>query len=237
MLNSDIHSCSFIIIDGILQRLKQVPTFQSVKRWSTTPMARLQVIQQADQLPYVGCYLLEETMGPDGDPNHAEPRFTHNVRIGFSVVIACNDEETATKNLDSAHWTILRLLENERWHKFDASGNFVNNPYTNKPNPIRIESITRGSRKNRYGNSSNTNETPVAELEMDLTITHRTYFPPIIPDMLDRIHVTVAYPWPYDPNLEEPFTVVYDLPIIGEFTINDYTTLGPSFPKPTLTVS
>jgi hypothetical protein len=234
LLNSDINSCSYIICDGILQRLKAVPTFQSVRRWSTTPMLRVQSQIEANQLPYVGLYLMEESMLPDGDANHGEPRFHHSVKIGFQVIITSPDDAAAKANLDSAHWTILRLLEYERWHTFPSTGDFMINPWTGIREPVRIEAVTRGSRKERYGNRMINNEAPLAELEMDLTLTHRTYFPPIIPDSLGKVHVTVAYPWPYNPELEEPFTVEYDLPMIGDFTVADYSLLGPDFESPFL---
>jgi hypothetical protein len=227
-LSTDVQSPSFIITDGIIARLKQVPTFQSVKRWAKTPAYRVQAKVEENQIPYLGCYLIEEMMSPDGDANHAEPRFVHTARIGFSIWIASNDDAAAKQNLDSAYWAIMNLLTNERWHTFPAVGNW------NLGRPIRIESITRGAYKYRWGNKMITNETPIAELDMDLTIVHRTYWPPIIPDVLDRINVTVAYPWPYDPNVEEPFTVVYDLPIIGEFTVNDYSLLHLAFAQPPL---
>jgi len=232
MLNTDINSPSFVIRDGMLDRLKQVPTFQSVKRWSTAPSMRVQSQMDANQIPFIGCYLLEETLGPDGDPNHSEPRFIHTVKVGFSVIITCPDEAVAEQNLDSAYWTIMRQLENPRWHKFPANGNW------NLGEPLRIESVTRGSRKHQFGNKMISNEMPLAELIMDLTFVYRSSFPPWPLDDLNRIHVDVYYPWPYDPNLYEPFTVEYDLPIEGEFTVNDYSTLPPDWQnsKPTLTV-
>src|SRR6516165_4403987 len=227
-LNVDQNSPSFVIRNGMLDRLKQIPTFQSVRRWSTTPAFRVQSQLDANQIPYVGCYLIDETLGPDGDPNHAEPRFVHTVKLGFSVVITSNDDAVAEQNLDSAHWSIMRTFENPSWHKFPAAGDW------NNGNPIRIESITRGSRKNIFGNKAIDNETPVAELQMDLTVVHRTSFPPHPFDDLERINVTVAYPWPYEPNTEEAFTVEYDLPIQGEFTVNDYTLFALSFVQPAL---
>jgi hypothetical protein len=231
MLNVDINSPSFIIRRGIVDRMKVLPTFQSVKRWGFTPAQRIIAKLEDNQIPYVGVYELDETLGPDGDPNHCEPRFVNTLRIGFTVVIASPDDDVADQNLDSAYWTIMNLLTNPRWATFPASGVW------NEGRPIKIEGITRGMHKKIFGNSANNNETPVAELQMDLTVVHRTDFPPGPFDDLDRIHVTVAYPWPYDPNLNEPFTVEYDLPIIGEFTVNDYSILGPKFEKPTLTVS
>ncbi|HMF27132.1 MAG TPA: hypothetical protein VKE42_00080, partial [Candidatus Cybelea sp.] len=112
----------------------------------------------------------------------------------------------------------------------------LDNVFTKKHEAIHIEAVTRGSRKYVFGNRLSNVETPVAELQMDLTLVHRTSFPPFIPDTLNRIHVTVAYPWPYDPNVNEPFTVQYDLAVLGAFTADDYALLGPKFEKPTLVV-
>ena len=227
--NVDLNSPSYIIANGILGRLKAVPTFQSVRRWSVGPFMRVQSQLQADQIPFVGVYLMEETMGPDGDANHAEPRFLHTVKLGFSVIITAPNETVALQNLDSAHWTIMNLLTNERWAKFPADGAW------NNQEPIRIESVTRGARKHVFGNRMINNDTPTAELQMDLTVCHRTSFPPIIPDTLNTIHVLVAYPWPYDPNLYEEFTVQYDLPVMGDFTPqDDYSILPPSYATPVL---
>jgi len=230
-LNTDLNSPSFIIRRGILDRLKQVPTFQNVKRWALTPALRVQAKVEDNQLPYVGCYHVDESLGPDGDANHTEPRFSHTAVLGFTVIIASVDDDVADQNLDSAFWTILNLLTNPRWSKFPAGGAW------NKGEPIRIEGVTRGSHKKIFGNRATNNETPVAELQMTLTVTFRTGFDPSPLDDLNRIHVTVAYPWPYDPNLEEAFIVEYDLPVQGAFTANNYSTLSPDLPKPSLTVS
>jgi hypothetical protein len=228
MLNVDINSPSYIIRLGIVERLKAIPTFQAVKRWSVAPMHRVQAKWEDSQIPYVGCYELDEALGPDGDPNHCEPRFVHSLRVGFTVIIAANDEEVAEQNLDSAYWMILNLLTNPRWARFPAAGNW------NLGQPIVIEGVQKGAQKKTFGNKTLDNETPIAELQMELTLVHRTDFPPWPFDDLARIHVTVAYPWPYNPNAEEPFTVEYDLPIQGEFTVNDYTLFHLSFAQPVL---
>jgi hypothetical protein len=193
----DKHSYSLIIKNEILARLKLVPTFASIKKFATSPMRQI----QAEHIPYLGCYLLEELLEPDGDGNAGEPRFTHAVKIGFTVVIENNNPDVAEQNLDAAHWAIMNLLHDPRWHVFKMPPPFK---------PVRIESITKGTRKHIYGNASKDNETPVAELQMDLTYRHRTRFEPIITDTLDSIHEVVAYPWPYDPLANEPFLVVYD---------------------------
>jgi len=197
-MTPDIHSYSLIIKEGIFARIKQLPIFESVKRFASSPMRQI----QPEHIPYLGCYLSDEQMLPDGDPNAAEPRFIHNVKVSFSVVIQNNIPDAAEENLDAAHWAIMNYLTRQDWHRFPMPKPFP---------PVEIEGIAKGSRQHIFGNATKDNETPYAELRMDLTVKHRTSFRPVITDDLDSIHVLVAYPWPYDPNAEEPFLVVYDL--------------------------
>jgi hypothetical protein len=225
ILTPDIFSYSFIIRDGILQRIKAIPTFQSVKRFATTQMQRI----QPDQLPFFGCYIMDEQRRPDGDWNAGAPHFIVDLRLGFSVIIENSDEAVAEQNLDTAYKALMDMLTYQWWFRF---------PMPAPHKPVEIEGITRGQRKFRWGNASNTNETPVGELQFDLTYRFRDFFLPGPFDDLRRIHVTVAYPWPYDPNAyDPPLTMQYDIPIEGQFTVNDYTLQRPEFARPLLTVS
>lgn len=215
LLSTDVHSPSYIIREGLIDRLKLLPTFQTVKLWGRS---RMWSPFQPEQLPLVCVYLMREEMSFDGDPMANEPHFIHQQRIGFSVVVQNNDRDAAEQNLDTATWTILRTLENQRWWNFPATGEWrkiygVSNKKIYSP-PIKIEAITKGQRDYNYGPRKGDNVTPYAECAMDLTITFRTFFPPGPFDDLNRIHVTVAYPWPYDPGAyEPPFTVEYDLTV------------------------
>ena len=84
-----------------------------------------------------------------------------------------------------------------------------------------------------YGNTGNNQETPIAELRFDLTFRHRTFFPPVVTDPLERIHVTVAYPWPYDPGANvPPFIVQYDL--LQNKSTMPYSLDPPEFARPRL---
>lgn len=212
MMNADLNSPSLIIRDTILERIKVVPTFQSVKLFSTNPMKGP---VQPENLPYLGCYLMEEQFTPIGDANHCDPRFTCNLRVGFSIQIRSNDNAIAEKNLDSAHWTIMRLLENQAWWNMGKTdGEFMTiKTMTGKTikQDLKIEGIIRGNRRFNFGPLGQQQETSWGECFFDLTIVHKIDFQPYVPDFLDLIHVTVAYPWPYDPNRNESFTVVYDL--------------------------
>jgi hypothetical protein len=222
-LTPDINSFSYIVRDGILERLKTFPTFSSVKKWSRN---RMKGPIQGGEIPYFGVYFTEETMTPDGDPNAGAPKFTHHLKLTFQVVIQCNDNDVAEQNLDTAHWAIMNYLHRQDWFRFPM------------PTPIThvdIEGIERGFRKHQFGNAGLNNETPVAELQMDLTLKFRTYFEPYVPDDFNRMHVTVAHPWPYDPGAyDPPFTMVYDLMENTEQPVDDYSLNSPQFATPTL---
>ena len=194
------NSYSYIIRDQILERMKTIPTFSSVKKFSRNKMKGP---IQNENLPYLGCFLMDETMTPDGDSNAGAPKFIHMLRIGFLVVIQCNDNDLAEQNLDVAHWAIMGYLHRQDWFRFPMPA-----PYP----PIDIEGVEKGSRRHSFGNAGLNNEMPIAELMMDLTLKYRTYFEPYVPDDLKSIHVTVAPTWPYDPKAYvPPFTVEYDL--------------------------
>lgn len=216
----DLHSYSYIIRDGLLQRIKIVPTFHSIKKFSTTKSMRI----QPEHLPHFGLYIMEEQLRPDGDPNAGEPRFVHELKLGFSVMVQNSDDRLAEDSLDAAHWTLMNLLTYQGWFRFPMPAPFP---------PVDIEGVTRGMRKHQFGNVGNNNETPIAELQMDLTYRFRTSFLPIVTDPLERIHVTVAYPWPYEEGAyDPPFTVQYDL--LQDKPTMPYSLDSPEFAKPRL---
>jgi hypothetical protein len=200
MTTPETNSFSYIIREGILERLKASPTFSSVAKFSRN---RIKGPVQRSYLPYLGCYILEETLTTDGDPNAGAPKFTHHLKLGFSVIIQCLDDEAAERNLDTAHWAIMNYLHRADWHRFPMPPGIKN---------VDIEGIEKGLRKHIFGNASLNNETPIAELQMDLTFKYRSYFEPYIYDHFDTLGVTVAPHWPYDPGAYVPeFKTEYDL--------------------------
>jgi hypothetical protein len=197
-MRPDVNSPAFIMRDALLTRLKAVPTFSSIATWGTSPMRR----PQREDIPYFAVHLMDETLTLDGDSG--EPRFLHDVRIGFSVIIQNNNPAAAELNLDTAYWTIMNsLLTRPLWQRIVCDAPFE---------PFDIERVMRGYRKHVFGNTAHDNETPLAELQADLTFRIPWPFPPLITDSLNTVKVTVAYPWPYDPGAyDPPFTVQYDL--------------------------
>jgi hypothetical protein len=139
---------------------------------------------QPDLLPYLGVYIIDETMLPDGDANAGMIRFSHTLRIGFSVMIANNDQVAAEQQIDAAWWRIMNRL----W----PDQNIMNLFETTNPDNTRIESVTRGVRRHVFGTAALNNETPVAELQYDVALFFRTDWPPIITDTLDEIDISTG---------------------------------------------
>jgi hypothetical protein len=190
----EVNSVSILIRDSLFNRIKAIPFFASVARFGRS---RMRVIQ-GEHIPYLGCYLVKERLTPDGDSNHAEPRFVHTMTLGFSYVIQNNDDDRVENFLDRAYWEIMNYLRRQDWHTFAVG--------------VGIESITGGDRRHEYGNVTRDNETPIAEMRLELTMVYRSLWPPIVEDDLETIHVTTRYPWDEDPNKRIPVIVEYDLP-------------------------
>ena len=99
---------------------------------------------QHQLLPYLGVYIIDETMLPDGDANAGHIRFSHTLRIGFSVMIANNDQVAAEQQIDAACWRIMNRL----W----PDQHIMNLLHEQQlPTTRIIESITRGSRRHVFG--------------------------------------------------------------------------------------
>ena len=77
---------------------------------------------------------------------------------------------------------------------------------------MQIESIEGGHWRPNYGTEVN-HDTPWAEMAMEMQLKYRTIFLPEVLDAFEKMHTTVAYPWPYDPGAYvPPFEAEWDLP-------------------------
>jgi hypothetical protein len=139
---------------------------------------------QTDLVPFLGIYLVDETMIPDGDANAGYIRFSHTSRIGFSVVHANNDQTILEQKLDQGYLKIMSLL----WTDIKLM-NVLNN---NNPENVGIESALRGSRRHIFGATGANNEFPFGELQYEVSLFSRSEWYPDIIDTLDEIDVTVA---------------------------------------------
>jgi hypothetical protein len=156
---------------------------------------------QTDLIPYLGVYLVDETMAPDGDPNAGCVRFLHTVRLGFSVVQANNDAYALEHSVDAAWQHILATVL--------TSASILNVWESGNPEGALIEALTRGVRRHVWGTAQGRNETPLCELEWSLSATYRTEWYPDITDTLNEIDVTASID-NADINVIPPVKVVYD---------------------------
>jgi hypothetical protein len=146
---------------------------------------------QPQLLPYLGVYIIEEVMQPDGDPNAGCVTFSHTLVVGFSVMVANNDQVVAEQAIDAAYWRIMNRL----WpDQYIMNALNTHNPTTGTGNPdnTRIESVTRGRRRHVFGTPGLNNETPIAEMQYDVSIFFRTNWPPIITDDLGEIDISTG---------------------------------------------
>jgi hypothetical protein len=180
---TDTQSYSLVIRDVFFDAVAGDPFFANYTK-RKTPMLRV----QTKLLPFLGVYFADEDMQPDGDPNVGPVRFIHNTQIGFSVMLANNDEVACERMLDAAFWRIMNRLWPDQYIM-----NLIDtyNPHTGTSNPdnVRIESINRGRRRFVFGDAMLNNETPVGELRYDISVLGRSIWTPDITDDLALIHV------------------------------------------------
>lgn len=138
---------------------------------------------QPDLIPYLGVYIVDEMMSPDGDANTGCVRFSHSVRIGFSVVESNNDGNAVETKIDAAFHRIMTVL----WTDQHIMNVLKNNNVEN----VGIESLMRGARRHLFGNAGANNEYPWAELEYEVTCFYHSEWYPDITDTLNEIDVTV----------------------------------------------
>ena len=180
---TDTQSYSLVIRDVFYDAVAGDAFFANYTK-RKTPMLRL----QPELLPYLAVYFMDEDMAPDGDANAGAIRFSHTLQIGFSVMLANNDQVATELMLDAAYWRIMNRLWTDQYimNLLDTT-----NPNTGASNPdnVRIEGITKGRRRFVFGSSALANETPVGELQYTASVFYRSIWSPVITDDLDEIAV------------------------------------------------
>ena len=173
---SEVQSWSFIIRDMFLARLMRSPFFARF-----TPRKNKSLPVMTNQIPSLGVYFVSEDMGPDGDLNAGEIRFTHMLKLGFSVVIVNNDPVECEAKLDQAFWAIMNTL----WRDPNLTSFIDTTVYpgsVGNPDNARIEGVSRGTRRHVFGNAGKDNETPIGEMQYEATVKYRADYAPVIPD-------------------------------------------------------
>lgn len=163
---------ALIARDAMFDRVKLMPFFAGFT-FAKTKALRV----QTQDLPYCGVYLVNELMLAEGDSNHGDIRLRDSARIGFSVVVIDNEAEGGEATIDQAFTEI-------------TTGLFTDTTLTGFDRGL-MQGLTRGERMHVFGAVALDNETPVLELQFDLTVDLGTaIFKPTITDDLERVHVT-----------------------------------------------
>jgi hypothetical protein len=175
--------------DNIFERVRRFPFFKDF-HFSKTKSLPI----QTDQLPYCGIYFINELMLPDGDANVGEIRFRTSVRIGFSIIVVNNYADVGEARADQGLYAIESGL-------FQDPSFYIN----------KIQAFTRGERAHVFGSVGHDNETPVVELQFDLTCDLGVVpWPPIIHDVFETLHIDAR------PMLNEHAPLVeiqWDIPV------------------------
>jgi hypothetical protein len=150
--------------------LLQIGFGTTFKTYRQTPM--LQV--QPGDLPVLAVHLLRERRVPDGQPNQAEPKFIHDITLGFSGAV-----HVETDKQDQIH-------DLEEWM---AS---LDDILLSDPSFVKLtEGILAMDRVGQY---AKVGETTLFEIRVEMNVQSRSNFPPRVPDELKVIHVTTQFP-------------------------------------------
>jgi hypothetical protein len=171
-------SYAMIVRDEMMARLKAMPFFSTFK-FGTNKAEQI----QPELIPFLGVYFISEDLTSEGDPQDGEPRFHSSALYGFSVVVQNNDATAAENKLDEA-WVLImdRLFRDPTLYL----------------NPLaKIQAYVRGNRTHQFGSAGADNSIPVAEsrftLMCDLGVID---FPPIVDNVLSKVHFSTNYPDP-----------------------------------------
>ena len=184
---TDTQSYSLVIRDAFFDALAGMPMFTSF----TKRKCKQFQVQQA-QVPYLGTYIIRENMTPDGDANAGHIRFIHNLTLGYSVIIQNMSPEITEQKLDAIFWAIMNRLWTDQYLMNLLDTRMYPGGEYAMPDNTRVEGIMRGERRHIWGNTSLSNEMPIAELQYDVTIMYRTGWWPVITDDFLRMHEEVV---------------------------------------------
>lgn len=140
------------------------------KTYRLTPA--LQV--QPGDLPILGVYILRERHNTDGSYNHAQPHFHTELTLGFSGGV-----HVETDKQDQ-----ISVLEDWMGELFDIL-------FTNPKFVMLAEGV---SSMDRVGQYAKVGETTLYEIRLELTTNYKTWFDPLVPDVLEKVVITTQYP-------------------------------------------
>jgi hypothetical protein len=193
----ETQSYTLALRDGCLAAALRQPAFSGFKLRKTRQLP----IQTAD-IPTLGASIVDESLGPEGDGNAGELRFMTTARIGFSAVIVNNDQEASETTLDRLYMALLNGVLRDPY----LTG-FIDtySPELGEETDLnaRFESVPRITRRMNFGVMGQKNETPIAELQCEMTLFYRQDFPPTIQSDLDVVEVQSAVGYPNQDQVQQ----------------------------------
>jgi hypothetical protein len=174
---TETQSCAYDIRDTFFNAVSKDPFFAG---WTAKRNRMLPI--QPPQLPYLGVYLVDEVLSPDGDANCGMICFEHVARVGFSAVVQNNDQDAAAQLSDQAFLKIMTVLYTDP---------YIMNVLKNyNAEHVGIEAIVGGKRRHIYGTAGLNNETPFLEMQYEAGCHFKSEWFPDITDTLNEIDVT-----------------------------------------------
>jgi hypothetical protein len=190
-------SYSLALRDALLAAAQRLPAFDGF----TTRKTR-QLPIQADDLPSLGASLVDENRVPDGDGNAGDLGRVVIARLGFSAVIVNNDPEASEATLDR----LFMAFVNRIWRNpYLTSFVDTHDPRLGAGSPLnaRFEAMTRESRRFVFGVMGAKNETPIAELQYEVSLLYREDYTPTIEDELLEIAMKTAIGFPEHEKIQQ----------------------------------
>jgi hypothetical protein len=193
-----VHSWSNAIVLGLVARMQQIPPFNTAAKFVRSTARP----SQAEHIPFVGVYFMEEHLTPLGDLEAGEPRFIAHTKLGFSYIIANNDPDVAADILDAAHWSLMKMFHYPEWHLFPF-------PHPDDPNrKMKVDGISAIEHDRVLDKLA---ETPIAEMRMEITYKHSFDFEPVPLDRFELFHME-TWPWDAQPGEVKPIITEWVLP-------------------------
>jgi hypothetical protein len=182
---TEIQSYPWLVVNAIYDRLTTMTLFRG---WTIRRINRALPIESGIHIPFLGIYQRDETLGPDGDYNLGDIRFTNTVNIGFQIVIKNNDPVACLQMLDRCSTYLINqiLRDNTLTNLYQAAAMPDGGP--------ALQGFPRGRIVERWGTVGQRNETPVGERLVELSFVFKTgFYPTEFPD-LERIALQTGWP-------------------------------------------
>lgn len=186
------------IREAIIERL-------TAQDWLPVKAIRRQprpMIQPAN-LPALLVILVDENETPEDEANTGPPRFVSEVTIGISVVIGQQPPEQLDADLDD-------VVDRIRSHLL-TDPTFVRgiDPSKDEDDPERYPLFEAVSKVRRGRLFPQDGETYFAEGRLEISFLFRTYYEPVIPDVLEHMQITArpAGAGPGSPPIDLQITI------------------------------